>query len=47
MTGGSGIIFGGIKSLTLSLNIKFSAEFSIVFSFTDLGKGMALYYELT
>jgi len=42
-------IFGGSKTLNIrvSLNTKFSAEFSIIFSFNDLGKGMALFYELT
>lgn len=30
--------------LNILLNTKFSAEFSIIFSFNDLGMGMALFY---
>ena len=33
--------------LDILLNTKFSAEFSIIFSVNDLGKGTALFYELT
>jgi hypothetical protein len=47
MTVGSKNIFGGSKTLNILLNTKFSAEFSIIFSFNDLQKGMALFYELT
>jgi len=47
MTGGSNNIFGGSKTLSTLLSTKFGAEFSIIFSFNDLGKGMTLFYELT
>jgi len=33
--------------LDILSHTKFSAEFSIIFSFNDLRKGMALFYELT
>jgi hypothetical protein len=47
LTAGSDNIVGRIKTLDISLKTKFSAQFSIVFSFNNLGTGMALFYTLT
>jgi len=44
MTGGSNNIFGGSKTEHI---IKHRVQFSIIFSFNDLVKGTALFYELT